>query len=146
MIGYKKCIYLDVDPAGTKIKEALVTLEIPDDAKVVMPVNPYGLVFARISKPLRKLRCKAAKVLDIVDVETKDPVLCAFSAYSMVVHFVHRAYFIPEAREPKTICTICTYIKGEMVVADGLDENELEECGNGIHFFLTEEEALRYRL
>lgn len=143
MIGYKKCIYLDVDSAGTKVKEALVTLEIPDEAKVICPVNPYGLALARSSKPLRKLRCKAAKVLDIVDVETREPVPCAFSAHSMLIYFVHTAYFLPEAREPKTICT---YIKGEMVVADKLDENELEECSSGIHFFLTEEEALRYRL
>lgn len=143
MIGYKKCLYLDVDPDGTKVKEALVTLEIPDGAKVVRPVNPYGLAMARSSRPLKKLRCKAAKVLDIVDAETREPVPCAFSAHSMAIYFVHTACFFPEAKKPKNICT---YIKGEMVVADKLDENELEECSSGIHFFLTEEEALRYRL
>ena len=143
MIGYKKCVYLDVDKDGTKVKEALVTLEIPDGAKVVRPFNPCGLAIARRLRPLKKLRCKAAKVLNIVDAETREPVPCAFSAHSMVVYFVHRAYFLPEAREPKTIFT---YIKGEMVVADKLDENELEECSRGIHFFLTEQEALRYRL
>lgn len=142
MIGYKKCIYLDVDPAGTKVKEALVTLEIPDGAKIVCPVNPYGLAMARSSRPLRKLRCKAAKVLDVVDTETREPVPCAFSAHSMVVFFVHSTYF-PELGKFKLICT---YIKGQMVVADELDENEREECSNGIHFFLTEQDALRYRL
>lgn len=142
MIGYKKCLYLDVDPAGTKVKEALVTLEIPDGAKVVRPVNACGLAIGRSSRPLKKLRCKAAKVLDIVDAETREPVPCAFSAHSMIVYFVHSTYF-PELEKFKLICT---YIKGEMVVADELDENELEECSNGIHFFLTEQEALRYRL
>ena len=143
MIGYKKCLYLDVDKEGTKVKEALVTLEIPDGAKIVRPIDQFAFGVGRRARPLRKLRCKAAKVLDIVDVETREPVLCAFSAHSMTVYFVHTAYFFPEAREPKTICT---YIKGEMVVADKLDENELTECSSGIHFFLTEEEALRYRL
>lgn len=143
MIGYKKCLYFDVDKDGAKVKEALVTLEIPDGAKVVRPVNTFGLGVGLRPTPLKKLRCKAAKVLDIVDTETREPVPCAFSAHSMIVYFVHIAYFLPEAKEPKTICT---YIKGEMVVADKLDENELEECSSGIHFFLTEEEAVRYRL
>ena len=138
MIGYKKCVYLDVDPAGTKVREALVTLEVPDDAKIVRPINMFSLV----RRPSKKLRCMAAKVLDIVNTETREPVPCAFSAHSMSVYFVRSAY-MPEADVPESICT---YIKNEMVVADRLDENPLNECSNGIHFFLSEEEALKYKL
>lgn len=142
MIGYKKCIYFDVDKDGAKVKEALVTLEIPAGAKVIRPIDQFAFGVGRRGRPSRKLRCKAAKVLDIVDVETREPVLCAYSAHSMVVYFFNMSYFLPEDRAPKTICT---YLKGEMVVADKLDENELVECSSGIHFFLTEEEALRYQ-
>lgn len=138
MIGYKKCVYLEVDPAGTKIKEALVILEIPDGAKIVRPFAVYSLS----SRRSRKLRCYAAKVLEIVDAETREPVLCAFSARSMGEYFFHKAYMPNRSVQD----CICTYIKGEIVVADKLDENELVECSSGIHFFLTEEEALDYKL
>ena len=139
MIGYKKCIYFDVDSAGTKVKEALVTLEIPDGATVICPVNFLG------GRRLRKLRCKAAKVLDIVDVETREPVPCAFSAHSMGMYFVHITYMDPNKRS-RVPATICTYVKGKMVVADSLDDNELAECSHGIHFFLTEIEAVNYNI
>jgi hypothetical protein len=138
MIGYKKCVYLDVDPAGTKVREALVTLEVPDDAKIVIPISMYPLYI----RPLKKLRCEAAKVLDIVDAETREPVPCAFSAHSMAAYFV-RSTYMPENGVPESICT---YIKNKMVVADRLDEDQLNECSNGIHFFLTEKEALEYKL
>ena len=138
MIGYKKCLYLDVKPAGTKVREALVTLEIPDDAKIVRPVNVWSLD----RSPSNKLRCKAAKVLDVVDAETREPVPCAFSARSMSVYFI-RSTYIPEAGVPESICT---YIKNKMVVADKLDEDQLIDCSNGIHFFLSKQEALEYKL
>lgn len=37
--------------------------------------------------------------------------------------------------------SVCVYRNGERVVADGWDEDFTKECGHGIHFFITREEA-----
>ena len=138
-IGYKKCIYLDVDPSGTKVKEALVTLEIPDDSKVVSP----SILWKHMSGELyryhytKKFRCSYAKVLDIVDMnEQTKHVDCAFSIYDIKKRFNYGYNDEP----------ITTYIKGRKVVADSLDEDEQTECSNGIHFFLTKEDAIEYSI
>lgn len=39
----------------------------------------------------------------------------------------------------------CEYRVGHMVYADSFDDNPFEVCSNGIHFFLTEDEARCYR-
>jgi hypothetical protein len=36
------------------------------------------------------------------------------------------------------------YVKGATVTADSWDENRWNECGHGIHFFLTRIEAEKY--
>ncbi len=36
------------------------------------------------------------------------------------------------------------YKKGEMIYPDKFDENRWNECSNGIHFFMTKEEAIQY--
>ena len=36
------------------------------------------------------------------------------------------------------------YIKGEKIVPDSFNDSVLEECTNGIHFFITKQEALDY--
>ena len=36
------------------------------------------------------------------------------------------------------------YRVGDTVVPDSFDENRWEECSNGIHFFITKEEAIEY--
>ena len=38
----------------------------------------------------------------------------------------------------------CEYSPKHMVYADSFDDNPFEVCSNGIHFFLTEEEAWEY--
>ena len=38
----------------------------------------------------------------------------------------------------------CAYRVGEMVYPDSFNDNRWEECSNGIHFFMTEEEAKNY--
>ena len=71
----------------------------------------------------RKCRCSKAKVLGIYgryDVELKDVV-----AYSMF--------------DDKT-----SYKVGEWVYPDYFDEDRYNECSNGIHFFMTFEEAKYY--
>ena len=62
MIGYKKCIYLDSDDYGqyASFKNALVTLEIPADSKVVSPcipwIQPSGEIYRHNYS--KKFRCQ----------------------------------------------------------------------------------------
>jgi len=140
MIGYKKCLYFDVDDSKegyAYFKNALVTLEIPKDSTVVSPCMPWvhasGIMYKYHDS--KKFRCSYAKVLDIVDVnEQTKHVDCAFSIYDFRKRFSY-------GRSDKPITV---YIKGRKVVADSLDKDEFTECSNGIHFFLTKEEAIEY--
>lgn len=134
MIGYKKCLYVDVDDSKegyTYFKNALVTLEIPKDSEVVCPCIPL-LGIAR-----NKFRCSYAKVLDIVDADNQEKnVDCAFSIYDIKKLFGYGYNDQP----------ITTYIKGRKVVADALDRDPAIECSYGIHFFLTKEDAINYTI
>ena len=38
------------------------------------------------------------------------------------------------------------YVPGEIVIPDSFDDNRWEECSNGIHFFITRQEAEEYLL
>lgn len=71
-----------------------------------------------------KCRCEYAKVLSIVD--------CDGVAYDYG--------YSAECTSDKKIL----YIVGEHVYADSFDENRLNECAPGIHFFMTPEEAWDY--
>lgn len=97
--------------------EAVATLNIPDDAK---KVNPKGS---------NKWRCDKAIVTAI---ETLDG---------------NKKYRVGHS----CICTAqgiigCTYIVGNVVKPrDVFNSNDCIECGGGIHYFLTKQEAIDYR-
>lgn len=79
----------------------------------------------RLSSTGRKCRCSAAKVLAIEDVygnfHTHD---YASSHYDS--DFIYKV--------------------GEIVSVDDFDDDRREECSRGIHFFITRQEAVDYRL
>ena len=77
----------------------------------------------RSSATSRKCRCEFAKVLSITNIDGSD---------SGLTEVVNRNY-------KKTI-----YKVGEMVYPDSFDENRWNECSNGIHFFITREEAVLF--
>ena len=93
-----------------KIRGFLVKLEIPEDAR-------------RCSATTRKCRCSKAKVLDIINLDTKEHV-------EQVVN--------------KTYNQETLYKVGEMVYPDSFDDNRWEECSNGIHFFINKQDAIDY--
>lgn len=140
MIGYKKCLYLDVDDSKegyTYFKYALVTLEIPEDSEVITPSIPtyWPITHTMTDTAGNKFRCSYAKVLDIVDVYNQEKhVDCAFSIYDIKKRFNYGYNDQP----------ITTYIKGRKVVADALDKNPAIECSYGIHFFLSKQEAINF--
>ena len=77
----------------------------------------------RSSATTRKCRCSKAKVLDIQDIEGN----------SILKEYYHKAYGC-----------ITRYAVGEMVYPDSFDEDRWNECSNGIHFFITRQEAIDY--
>lgn len=88
----------------------IVKLEIPEDAK-------------RSSATTRKCRCDKAKVLDIINFDTKEHV-------EQVVNKVYNQETL--------------YKVGEMVYPDKFDDNRWDECSNGIHFFINKQDAIDY--
>lgn len=88
----------------------IVKLEIPEDAK-------------RSSATTRKCRCDKAKVLDIINFDTKEH----------VEQVVNKAY------DQETL-----YKVGEIVCPDKFDDNRWNECSNGIHFFINKQDAIDY--
>ena len=76
----------------------------------------------RSSATTRKCRCSKAKVISITGIETGKEYEEAFSQ-----------------RDKKFV-----YRVGETVVPDSFDEDRWNECSNGIHFFITKQEAIDY--
>ena len=98
-IGYKK------------IKDCLITLLIPENAKRTS--NLVG----------RKCRAEFVEVLEILDLTSKESISHVKGGYA---------------------CR--TYIKGEFVYPDSFDDDIRIECTHGIHFFITKQEAIDYKL
>lgn len=74
----------------------------------------------------RKCRCSKAKVLEIWDMDNK-------GNYTIPVNSGY-------SRHEPTF----EYKVGEMVYPDSFDDNRWDECSNGIHFFITKQEAIDY--
>lgn len=76
----------------------------------------------RSSATTRKCRCSKAKVISITGIVTRQEYDEAFSQRDSGF----------------------TYRVGETVVPDSFDEDRWNECSNGIHFFITKQEAIDY--
>ena len=76
----------------------------------------------RSSAATNKCRCSKAKVLEIKSVDTGECV-------DVITNMNRRT---------------CVYKVGEYVYPDTFDGNRWNECSNGIHFFMTEQEAIDY--
>lgn len=124
-IGWKKVIFevprmpipnfLTISiPYVPERHEALIKMRIPENAR-------------RSSATGRKCRCEFAEVLSIEDL-TRGIYLDS----------------VTNERNPvyKPVQTV--YTVGEMVYPDDFDENRWHECTNGIHFFITKQEAIDY--
>ena len=87
-------------------------------AKLLIPEDAK-----RLSCTDRKCRCDKALVLEIQSLHDKQKLFT--EARSM-----HDRSF--------------KYKAGEMAISDGFDDNRWNECSEGIHFFITRQEALDY--
>lgn len=76
----------------------------------------------RSSATTRKCRCSKAKVVSITGIKSGKNYEVAFSQHDS--RFLYRV--------------------GETVVPDSFDEDRWNECSNGIHFFITKQEAIDY--
>lgn len=101
--------------------------------KVVDPKDPDRIVVARLMIPEdarrsnglgRKCRAEKALVMEFMDGEGKE------------IHDLEEALSMLDSR--------FRYQVFRMAVPDGFEENRWRECGKGIHFFLTFEEARDY--
>ena len=72
----------------------------------------------------RKCRCSAAKVLEIQNLDGS----------KADIESICNTNYMPNV----------TYTVGEVVYPDSFDDNRLNECSHGIHFFITRNEAVNY--
>ena len=116
-IGYKKCSYIKYDENGREqyIDTCIVKLLIPADAK-------------RSSGFSNKCRCDKAKVLEVYEPASGNKLTGNLVVYSMFASYEMRLY----------------YDKGEWVYPDSFDDDRFNECSNGIHFFMSFNEARGY--
>lgn len=78
----------------------------------------------RSSAMSNKCRCSKAKVLGIYDLKGNK------LRISSVTNFAY--------------CNETVYEVGKMVYPDSFDEDRMNECSNGIHFFINKQEAIDY--
>ena len=135
IIGYKKCIYFNRIGKTVKPELCIVELEIPDDARVVIP---------QVGSMAHKLRCDKAVVkaifsLDALGKSNKLPDdTVAFSIISL-------SYFVDHLRNNRIMLDVFKYVVSETVTPEySLDTYEYHACGSGIHFFLAFDLACKY--
>ena len=90
------------------------------DNYIVKLLIPEGA--KRSSATTRKCRASKAKVISIYNINTKENIYCIENT-----NYVTTEYKV-----------------GEMVYPDSWDEDRWNECSHGIHFFITEQEAINY--
>lgn len=143
-IGYKKC--RDVNG-----NDVIVTLRIPAHAK-------------RSSALSKECRCSEAVVVDIqivmydtmpINIVNDNPIWMFPNGYNNLLiktdpridkttsHKIDKAY---SSRAGSDSVEQLIYELGKTVKPDSFDPNRFNECSHGIHFFMTEQEALDYNL
>lgn len=141
MIGYKIAAYKE----NNIWKPCLITLEIPEDAKIITPVTPnnYPLPILTYSN---KLRCDKCRVCSIVDLETGETVDWGYSLYvllDIIYHHIRKFLTYVGMQLPKHPFTYTVSDEYD-IRPDSLDEAVTRECTHGIHFFATEEDAKNF--
>ena len=120
--GYKICEFKDDNYYGY----ALVELEIPSIA-------------ARSSAFGNKCRCEKALVKSIKPFAIRERGRIDFRSEPGKVAYSMISFIYGNGKA-------CEYKVGQEVIADAFSTFRWAECSNGIHFFMTEKEALDYVL
>ena len=147
MFGYKKVLAISKDKYDEYLKEydecvtngfaarlvelsseydvisVVLKLEITEDAVVVTPDNLHSLAKSPI-----KHRCSCAI-----------PVSAAVVSAIIYSGLLLENYVLFSRFDPHF-----TYEIGKMAIPDSFDADIRHACGNGIHFFETEEDAINY--
>lgn len=118
-IGYKIVNTTVFNKHHTKHGYMIAKLEIPKDAR---RVNTYS----------KKCRAERVKVLDFINVDIDISKEDFDESKPNLIGY-------PPMMGPGT-----RYIIGYETHSDSLDEDELDSCSNGIHFFISIEDALEY--
>lgn len=146
MIGYKKCIYFNKKGDGYRVRECIVELEIPDDAKVVTP--SFG----------NKHRCDKAivKAIYLFDKERlpDDTIACSImsieSQLTVMAWMRNMVNLYKILRNATDLINYAenncfTYVVGMTVYPEyGMDPDPDVPCSSGIHFFKSFEEAVEF--
>lgn len=147
MIGYKLATYYD----GTYFQPCIVTLDIPDDATVVDPYTHHSwMLKEKYSFKSNKHRCNKANVIYIEDLQFGNLVQKAYSLFviqTIISKYSEQIKFRPHL-------TIERYVENypggvyepseKSICLEEINESEFCECGEGIHFFLTKQDAKDY--
>jgi len=147
MIGYKLAAYYD----GTYFQPCIVTLYIPDDATVIHPYTPNSWMMKEQSRvKSKKHRCNKARVMTIEDLQSGDFVPEAYSLFviqTIISKYSKQIKFRPHL-------TIEHYVENypggvykpseKSICLEEINKSEFCECGEGIHFFLTKQDAKDY--
>lgn len=147
MIGYKLATYYD----GTYFQPCIVTLDIPDDATVIHPYTQYSwMMKEQYRVKSKKHRCNKARVMTIEDLQFGNFVPKAYSLF--VIETLIYKYNCQNRYKINSIIKryIGNYPGGvyepseKPICLEEINESEFCECGKGIHFFLTKQDAKDY--
>ena len=118
LVGFKK---VECKNGGLPIT-VIAKVEIPAGAIVIKPaIQPSTVI-----PPNRKIRTNKLKVIAFYDIN--GGLLSGDGTY----YSIHDKKF--------------AYVKGKTLVPDSFDTDLEQECTNGLHLFLTEEDAKKYAL
>ena len=141
MIGYKLAVGVAENSGFFPV---LVTLEIPNSAKVVEPVD--GVICedsANNEVTIKKYRTNECRVVSVspfesytltdesftkLDIDKWNPV--AYSLYEILNNYKHLYYGIT-----KNVLRITRYDTDSYISVSKFNENIDDDCGEGIHFF-----------
>ena len=146
MTGYKKCIYFNKKGDEYRVRECIVELEIPKDAKVVTP--SFG----------NKHRCDKAIVKGIFLFDKErlpdDTIACSImsieSQLTVMAWSRSMSSIYGSLKSAKDIINYVenncfTYVVGMTVYPEhGIDPYPNHSCSSGIHFFKSFEEAMEF--
>ena len=122
----------NIDKIAWNARTAFYPLQCPETGSFIGYKKAAGKIVMleicadakRSSATSRKCRCSKAKVLSITHLDGSDSGLTE-------VRSDHSKEFV--------------YCVGETVEVPDFDENRWNECAPGIHFFVTREEAVKYK-
>ena len=131
-LRYANLRYANLSGANYNELTAFFALSCPEEGSFIgwKKCNDY-IIKLQITENAKRSsvttrKCRASEVL-VLDIQNLDGTSANITEYS------HLAY------KHETL-----YKVGEITLPNSFDDNRWSECSNGIHFFITRDEAVRY--